>query len=117
MSASYNILRLAPLNPILLRVVTAGGRRLRHAFTRWGYLGLLMMVLLIALVSSSTNAGSQSLSDLANSYAVVDGMRPIPLTIGAVRPLVLAAAVGLLPALEAEIPLKELLLTVLRAMR
>jgi len=59
----------------------------------------------------------QSLSDLANSYAVVDGMRPIPLTIGAVRPLVLAAAVGLLPALEAEIPLKELLLTVLRAMR
>jgi len=30
---------------------------------------------------------------------------------------VLAAAVGLLPALEAEIPLKELLLTVLRAMR
>ena len=59
----------------------------------------------------------QSLSDLSNSYAVVDGMRPIPLTIGAVRPLVLAAAVGLLPALEAEIPLKELLLTVLRAMR
>ena len=50
MSAGYNILKLAPLNPILLRVVTAGGRRLRHAFTRWGYLGLLMVVLLIALV-------------------------------------------------------------------
>ena len=59
----------------------------------------------------------QSLADLANSYAVVDGMRPIPLTLGSVRPLLLAAAVAMIPALEAEIPLKELLLTVLRAMR
>ena len=59
----------------------------------------------------------QSLADLANSYAVVDGMRPIPLTIGSVRPLLFAAVVSMIPALEAEIPLKEILLTVLKALR
>ncbi len=69
MSAARNILRLAPLNPILLRVVTAGGRRLRHAFTRWGYLGLLIMVLLIALVAS--NSDTKSLSDLAKASSQV----------------------------------------------
>src|ERR1035437_3882433 len=63
MAATHNILRLALLNPILLRVVTAGGKRLRHAFTRWGYLGLLIMVLLVALIANSTD--SRSLSDLA----------------------------------------------------
>src|ERR1035437_2136537 len=65
MAATHNILRLALLNPILLRVVTAGGRRLRHAFTRWGYLGLLILVLLVALVTS--NAEARSLSDLAKA--------------------------------------------------
>src|ERR1051326_5616183 len=69
MSASYDILKLAPFNPILLRVVTAGGRRLRHAFTRWGYLGLLIFVLLIALVTSSSQP--KSLSDLAKASSQV----------------------------------------------
>jgi ABC-type transport system involved in multi-copper enzyme maturation permease subunit len=65
MAAAYNVLKLGPFNPILLRVVTAGGRRLRHAFTRWGYLGLLIMVLLVALVASNTTA--TSLSGLAKA--------------------------------------------------
>jgi ABC-type transport system involved in multi-copper enzyme maturation permease subunit len=69
MSAAKSILKLAPLNPILLRVVTAGGRRLRHAFTRWGYLGLLIFVLLIALGTSSPE--SKSLSDLAKASSQV----------------------------------------------
>ncbi|HEY4330743.1 MAG TPA: ABC transporter permease subunit, partial [Phycisphaerae bacterium] len=69
MPAAYNILKLAPFNPILLRVVTAGGRRLRHAFTRWGYLALLILVLLIAMVTSST--GSSSLSDYAKASSNV----------------------------------------------
>ena len=69
MAASYNILKLAPFNPILLRVVTAGGRRLRHAFTRWSYLALLVIVLLVALVFSS--AGSSSLSDYAKAASNV----------------------------------------------
>ncbi len=70
MSATYDILKLAPFNPILLRVVTAGGRRLRHAFTRWGYLGLLILVLLVALVTSTSNA-SLTLSDLAKASSKV----------------------------------------------
>src|SRR3954463_4119687 len=70
MSASYDLLKLAPLNPILLRVVTAGGRRLRHAFARWGYLGLLIVVLLVALVTSSP-AQVSSLSDLAKAASKV----------------------------------------------
>ena len=69
MSAANSMLKLAPLNPILLRVVTAGGRRLRHAFTRWGYLGLLIFVLLVALVTSSSSA--HSLSDLAKASSQV----------------------------------------------
>jgi ABC-type transport system involved in multi-copper enzyme maturation permease subunit len=63
------MLRLAPLNPILLRVVTSGGRRLRHAFTRWGYLGLLIFVLMIALMTSNRDA--KSLSDLAKASSQV----------------------------------------------
>jgi len=63
------MLKLAPLNPILLRVVTSGGRRLRHAFTRWGYLGLLIFVLMIALMTSSSQA--KSLSDLAKASSQV----------------------------------------------
>ena len=47
-------------NPILLRVVTAGGRRLRHAFPRWGYLGLLILVLMVALVTASNSAEARS---------------------------------------------------------
>ncbi|HVS72016.1 MAG TPA: ABC transporter permease subunit [Phycisphaerae bacterium] len=62
-------MKLGPFNPILLRVVTAGGRRLRHAFTRWGYLGLLILVLLIALVSG--NATASSLSELAKASSQV----------------------------------------------
>jgi ABC-type transport system involved in multi-copper enzyme maturation permease subunit len=71
MSAANSLLKLAPFNPILLRVVTAGGRRLRHAFTRWGYLGLLILVLLFALLTSSTQAASSSLSDLAKAASQV----------------------------------------------
>ncbi len=63
-SFSHDLLKLGPANPILLRVVTAGGRRWRHAFTRWIYLGLLIGVLLVALLNSSTGR-EQSLSELA----------------------------------------------------
>lgn len=63
-SIAKNFLKLGPANPILLRVVTAGGRRWRHAFTRWIYLGLLIGVLLVALLGSSPT-NQQSLSELA----------------------------------------------------
>ncbi len=63
------LIKLAPANPILLRVVTAGGRRLRHAFIRWGYLALLIGVLLVAIVVTSTD--KTSLSDLAKASSQV----------------------------------------------
>jgi len=68
-SIANSLLKLAPANPILLRVVTAGGRRLRHAFTRWIYLALLIGVLLITLVT--TSSGKTSLSDLARAATQV----------------------------------------------
>lgn len=73
MTAAYNILKLAPLNPILLRVVTAGGRRLRHAFVRWGYLGLMIMVLLVSLVTSqpASSGSGTALSDFAKASSRV----------------------------------------------
>jgi len=64
-----SMLKLVPLNPILLRVVSAGGRRLRHAFTRWIYLGLLIAVLLVAMLASGS--GGKSLSDLAKAASQV----------------------------------------------
>ena len=71
MSAASNLLKLAPFNPILLRVVTAGGRRLRHAFTRWGYLGLLIFVFLVFGLATATFGGSMSLSDVAKASSQV----------------------------------------------
>ena len=61
------LLRIGPTNPILLRVVTAGGRRFRHALTRWIYLGLLIGVLLVALLATSSTGGARTLSDSAKA--------------------------------------------------
>src|SRR5688572_26579372 len=55
--------RLIPANPILLRVVEAGGRRRRDLFIRCGYLGLLIFLVIFSLVSSGT--GGASLGELA----------------------------------------------------
>src|SRR5688572_23077968 len=58
--------RLIPANPILLRVVEAGGRRRRDLFIRCAYLGLLVFVVITSLVGSQSTIGSgASLNDLA----------------------------------------------------
>jgi ABC-type transport system involved in multi-copper enzyme maturation permease subunit len=58
--------RLVPANPILLRVVEAGGRRRRDLFIRCAYLGLLVFVVITSLVSGQSTIGSgASLNDLA----------------------------------------------------
>jgi hypothetical protein len=62
-------------------------------------------------------ADIQSLADLANSYDVVVEMRLVPLATRTAITLVLAAAVAMLPAVAAQIPLKEILLKVLTALR
>ena len=62
--------RLIPANPILLRVVETAGKRRRDLIIRCGYLGLLVMLVVISLLPGGTTSGS-SLSDLAKSSAVL----------------------------------------------
>ena len=60
--------RLIPANPILLRVVEAGGRRRRDLFIRCAYLGLLVFVVIVSLVSGQNTVGAgASLNDLAKT--------------------------------------------------
>jgi len=64
--------RLVPANPILLRVVESGGRRRRDLFIRCAYLGLLVFVVLMSLISSNTSVGQgTSLNDLAKMSAQI----------------------------------------------
>lgn len=58
--------RLIPANPILVRVVTGGGRRVRHAMTRAAYLGLLIVAMLIF-----GQSGGDSLAALAKNSTQV----------------------------------------------
>ncbi|MCC6424194.1 MAG: ABC transporter permease subunit [Phycisphaerales bacterium] len=60
--------RLIPANPILLRVVKAGGKRRRDLMIRTGYLGLLIAVVFFSLLAS-IGAQNQDLSQLAKTSA------------------------------------------------
>jgi ABC-type transport system involved in multi-copper enzyme maturation permease subunit len=55
--------RLLPANPILVRVVTSGGKRVRHLWTRVIYLSILFLVMVVA--GSSWLGSSGSLAQLA----------------------------------------------------
>ena len=57
--------RLIPANPILLRVVSTAGKRRRDLFIRCGYLGLL--VLLVMILGPGSSSGG--LSELAKASA------------------------------------------------
>ena len=61
--------RLVPANPILLRVVEAAGKRRRDLFVRCGYLALLILVVIFALIGSGATVGGGSLGDLAKVSA------------------------------------------------
>jgi ABC-type transport system involved in multi-copper enzyme maturation permease subunit len=60
---------LVPGNPILLRVVENAGKKRRDAIIRCGYLGLLVVVVLYALVTGSGNSGD--LAALARESTVL----------------------------------------------
>lgn len=60
--------RLLPANPILVRVVSAGGKRVRHLWVRLLYLGILFLVLILAATTSLGGAGS--LVELAKKSSV-----------------------------------------------
>lgn len=59
--------RLLPANPILLRVVEAGGKRKRDLFLRCGYLALLICVVVFALATERKAVTGTDLSDLRNA--------------------------------------------------
>jgi ABC-type transport system involved in multi-copper enzyme maturation permease subunit len=61
--------RLVPANPILLRVVQTGGKRTRDLFVRCGYLGLLILVVFVAILSSGGSGSGTSLTALAQTSA------------------------------------------------
>lgn len=61
-------LRLGPTNPITVRLVQNGSRRLRHLYIRSGYLAALILVLLWALLTKG-GGGTMSYRDLAHAGA------------------------------------------------
>src|SRR5688572_8081505 len=63
--------RLIPANPILLRVVEAAGKRRRDLFVRCGYLALLILVVIFALISSGASVSGGSLGELAKTSATI----------------------------------------------
>src|ERR1700712_241890 len=58
--------RLLPANPILLRVVEAGGKRMRDLAIRCIYLGLLVFFVIFSLLTQHSTDTS-SLTDLSNA--------------------------------------------------
>lgn len=61
--------RLAPANPILVRVVHAAGRRIRHLWMRTAYLGILAAIVIIGVLIMQS--GESSLADLAKNATQV----------------------------------------------
>jgi ABC-type transport system involved in multi-copper enzyme maturation permease subunit len=63
-------LRLLPTNPICMRLVQGGSRRMRHLYIRSGYLGAMIAVLLF-LLFTEIGSGQLSLRNLATSGATM----------------------------------------------
>jgi len=65
------ILRLGPLNPIAVRLVQGGSRRVRHMYIRSAYLGVMILVLLWLLLTQGTggSGGAPSYGELAAAGA------------------------------------------------
>lgn len=63
--------RLVPANPILVRVVQSGGRRLRHLWIRLGYLAVIAVAVVFGIVFMQSSASSGSLADFAKQATVV----------------------------------------------
>lgn len=65
------LLRLLPTNPICMRLVQGGSRRLRHLYIRAGYLGLTIVVLLFLLMTDQLGGAGANIRTLASSGARV----------------------------------------------
>src|SRR5436305_15217576 len=63
--------RLIPANPILVRVVQAGGKRKRDLLIRCAYLGILLFLVIFLLLQSAGSLANASLSDLSKQYSEI----------------------------------------------
>src|SRR5215212_11179908 len=63
--------RLIPANPILVRVVQAGGKRKRDLLIRCAYLGILLFLVIFLLLQASGNLASASLSELSKQSSEI----------------------------------------------
>ncbi|UCD74077.1 MAG: ABC transporter permease subunit [Phycisphaerales bacterium] len=61
------LLRLLPTNPICMRLVQGGSKRMRHLYIRSGYLAVMIVVLLFVLLGNV--GGAPSMRDLASAGA------------------------------------------------
>ncbi len=64
------LLRLLPTNPICIRLVQGGSRRLRHLYIRSGYLAVIIVVLLFVLLDN-VSTGQLSTRELATGGATM----------------------------------------------
>lgn len=65
---------LLPGNPMVVRVVQGGSQRPRHLWVRMGYLGALIVMVIMGLLSGGGLGEQMSLSDLAKAGAQVFGI-------------------------------------------
>lgn len=88
--------RLLPGNPMVIRIVEGGSRRTRHLWVRMGYLGALIVLVLIGLLSGGGLGGEVSLTDLAKAgsslFAVIAYGQVILVCL--LAPLFMAGAIG-----------------------
>ncbi|MCY2951240.1 MAG: ABC transporter permease subunit [Planctomycetota bacterium] len=63
--------RLIPANPILLRVITAGGKRKRDLIIRCAYLGVLLLLVIFLLLGSASSLANASLAQLSMQSAEI----------------------------------------------
>ncbi len=89
--------RLVAGNPMVVRIVQGGSQRPRHLWVRMGYLGALILLMLIGLLSPGSGLGGEmSLTDLAKSgtwvFAVISYGQVVLVCL--LSPLFMAAAIG-----------------------
>jgi ABC-type transport system involved in multi-copper enzyme maturation permease subunit len=97
MQAAYLWLwRLLPGNPMVVRIVQGGSRQARHLWVRMGYLGALILLMLIGLLSGGGMGGEVSLTALAKSGAWVFTVisRGQVILVCLLAPLFMAGAIG-----------------------
>lgn len=89
--------RLLPGNPMVVRIVQGGSRQARHLWVRLGYLGALILLMLIGLMSAgSVMGGEVSLTSLAKSgtwvFAIISYGQVVLVCL--ISPLFMAGAIG-----------------------